>query len=208
MLRQSVLRDYVTLAGAGPGRHGTLARADAARGRAGQHQPGRGHRSRRWDIVARPVAAGQPVTWAQYLDASARRRGSPFARLADLRASLDRLAVLPTAELDRLLTETLDACSHRLDVWVTAIANALLASAARRGPAKPAQPTPAPRRRTAGWRTCARPPRRAPVTGADAAAVSRLDASRAQARCRRAARRSRAGAAARRTTAGSCTRRR
>ena len=51
---------------------------------------------------------------------------SPFARLAELRASLDRLAALPTAELDRLLTETLDACSHRLDVWASAIANALL----------------------------------------------------------------------------------
>ena len=35
---------------------------------------------------------------------------------------MDRLAALPTAELDRLLTETLDACSHRLDVWVTSLA--------------------------------------------------------------------------------------
>ena len=35
-------------------------------------------------------------------------------------------ATLSTAELDRLLTETLDACSHRLDVWATAVANAIL----------------------------------------------------------------------------------
>jgi hypothetical protein len=34
--------------------------------------------------------------------------------------------MLHTAELDRLLTETLDACSHRLDVWATAIATASL----------------------------------------------------------------------------------
>jgi hypothetical protein len=33
---------------------------------------------------------------------------------------------LSTAELDRLLTETLDACSHRLDVWVTAVATSIL----------------------------------------------------------------------------------
>jgi hypothetical protein len=34
--------------------------------------------------------------------------------------------MLPTAELDRLLTETLDCFSHRLDVWATAVANAML----------------------------------------------------------------------------------
>src|SRR5262249_48162880 len=54
---------------------------------------------------------------------------SPYSRLADLRAALDRLAVLPTAELARLLTEFLDSCSHRLDTWTTTIANALLSRA-------------------------------------------------------------------------------
>ena len=44
---------------------------------------------------------------------------------------MDRLAALPTAELDRLLTETLDTCSHRLDAWITALAT-VPASAARR----------------------------------------------------------------------------
>ena len=91
-------------------------------------------------------------------------RPPPAARiavrpLADLRASLDTLAALPTAELDRLLTETLDACSHRLDVWVSAIANSVLASQRAAQPAEGA-PTLAPGRRTAGWRTCRPAPRR------------------------------------------------
>ena len=32
------------------------------------------------------------------------------------------LAALPTAELERRFGETLDACSHRLDAWITALA--------------------------------------------------------------------------------------
>jgi hypothetical protein len=37
------------------------------------------------------------------------------------RASLRELEGLPTAELDRLFTETLDTCSHRLDPWITGL---------------------------------------------------------------------------------------
>ena len=89
---------------------------------------------------------------------------SPFARLADLRASLDRLATLPTAELDRLLTETLDACSHRLDVWVTAIEHVAAGQAARRA----SRPTGAPTLHLGGygWVENVRPPpsrRRSPA---------------------------------------------
>lgn len=50
----------------------------------------------------------------------------PFGELLDVRASLDALATLPTAELDRLLTETLDTCSHRLDPWITSLATMLM----------------------------------------------------------------------------------
>lgn len=39
------------------------------------------------------------------------------------RKSLSDLAQLPTAELDRLVAETLDVCSHRLDAWITSLAN-------------------------------------------------------------------------------------
>lgn len=79
-----------------------------------------------WEVLARPSIPNPALSWADYLFSLDPPPESPFARLADLRASLDRLAKLPTAELDRLLTETLDACSHRLDVWATAVASALL----------------------------------------------------------------------------------
>jgi hypothetical protein len=79
-----------------------------------------------WEILERPSVPNPALTWADYLVAVNPPPESPFARLADLRASLDRLANLPTAELDRLLTEFLDAGSHRLDVWASAVANALL----------------------------------------------------------------------------------
>jgi hypothetical protein len=37
------------------------------------------------------------------------------------RASLEALENLPTAELERLFTETLDLCSHRLDAWILSL---------------------------------------------------------------------------------------
>jgi hypothetical protein len=123
ILRQSVLLDYVTLA--------QFAQVDSGELEIEQTReqelvgvdtavvtP--------WQVLARPVSAGSAVTWADYLVTLQPQPGSSFERLADLRASMDRLAGLPTAELDRLLTETLDICSHRLDAWVTALATARL----------------------------------------------------------------------------------
>jgi hypothetical protein len=60
---------------------------------------------------------------------------SADARLAEYRAALTTLAGTPTAELDRLFTEALDTCSHRLDPWLTALATRRLA--ALRAPADP-----------------------------------------------------------------------
>lgn len=37
------------------------------------------------------------------------------------RAALRALMGLPTAELERLFTETLDVCSHRVDAWITSL---------------------------------------------------------------------------------------
>ena len=48
--------------------------------------------------------------------------------LADVRAALHALTGLPTAELNRLFTETLDACSHRIDAWVMSLATRRLAA--------------------------------------------------------------------------------
>ncbi len=44
-------------------------------------------------------------------------------RLREFRDHLKTLEDLPTAELERLLTETLDVCSHRLDAWITSMYN-------------------------------------------------------------------------------------
>lgn len=123
ILRQSVLLDYVTLA--------QFAQVDSGELEIEQTReqelvgvdtavvtP--------WQVLARPVSAGSAVTWADYLVTLQPQPGSSFERLADLRASMGRLAALPTAELDRLLTETLDICSHRLDAWVTGLATARL----------------------------------------------------------------------------------
>jgi hypothetical protein len=38
------------------------------------------------------------------------------------RSVLSRLETIPTAELERLFTETLDTCSHRLDAWIISLA--------------------------------------------------------------------------------------
>ncbi len=179
ILRQSVLLDYVTLAQGAQLASGELTieqtreselvsiaapAAAAASPVIEQVTP--------WDVLARPVSADQPVTWAEYLVTLQPDPGSPFGRLAELRASLDRLAVLPTAELDRLLTETLDTCSHRLDAWITALATDRLTAGLQAGPARPG---------AYGFIENLRPaPPAAAVGPAAAARVSDLDARRAR----------------------------
>jgi hypothetical protein len=46
----------------------------------------------------------------------------PASHMADVSAALGALAGLPIADLERLFTETLDACSHRFDAWITSLA--------------------------------------------------------------------------------------
>lgn len=54
-------------------------------------------------------------------------------RLREFREFLAVLENLPTAELERLLTETLDVCSHRLDAWITSMFNDRLTAMRRAG---------------------------------------------------------------------------
>lgn len=87
-----------------------------------------------WDVLDRPADARDAQkneTWGHYFVRVApppqpNQPPPSFPELNDLYTRMARLALLPTAELDRLLTETLDACSHRLDVWATSIATAIL----------------------------------------------------------------------------------
>jgi hypothetical protein len=82
----------------------------------------------RWDILNRSIhdkkdaPDDQGTSWAEYLTSSEISGNWEFHRLTFLLDNLEALAGLPTAELDRLLTETLDICSHRLDAWATLLA--------------------------------------------------------------------------------------
>ncbi len=175
ILRQSVLREYVGLAGRAQVALGTLPQAALretelvnVRQAAPSITP--------WDILARPSGVVAGRSWGEYLFQLDPPPESQFGRLGELRASLENLAALPTAELDRLLTETLDACSHRLDVWVTAIANSILQR--QRGAARAAN-TPTLHLGAYGWVESLVPGAPAPiVTGEDRAAVERLDEAR------------------------------
>lgn len=137
ILRQSVLLDYADLAtraeiAAGKLQLEQVQEAEIigvqrqAQGVQAQAQPQQLPKVSPWEVLAKPSLPNPQLSWAEYLVSLDPPPQSPFARLNELRASLDRLASLPTAELDRLFTESLDACSHRLDVWVTAIATAIL----------------------------------------------------------------------------------
>lgn len=50
------------------------------------------------------------------------------------RSALANLQPLPTAELQRLFTETLDVCSHRLDAWATSLATRRLEEMRKKNP--------------------------------------------------------------------------
>ena len=199
ILRQSMLLDYVTLAESALIRDGLLdvtqtreqelvaiatsvSTAEPPTGAGSAPQPAVGHvQVTPWEALARPVSSLDTRSWAEYLVALDPPPESEFARLAHLRESLDRLAVLPTAELDRLLTETLDICSHRLDAWVTSLATSRLAgqraATVGNGSASDA------RLRTGGYgwvenlRPAAVP---SPLSRAVAARVTELDTRRAQ----------------------------
>jgi hypothetical protein len=176
ILRQSMLLDYVTLAQTAQISSGELELAQTREPELvgiTQASPAVAAITP-WEVLARPVSTGSPETWADYLVALQPAAGSPFARLAELRASMDRLAALPTAELDRLLTETLDVCSHRLDAWITGLATARLTAQRAAGQTgllagaygfaenlRPATPG-------------------SPVTAATASSVAALDARRAR----------------------------
>jgi hypothetical protein len=126
-----------------------------------------------WEVLARPSIPNPHVSWADYLVSLDPPPQSPFAQLTELRASLERLATLSTAELDRLLTETLDACSHRLDVWATAVATAILSR-------KRAEQVGGVHLGAFGWVEEVRPAARRPaVLGLELEAVRLLDERRA-----------------------------
>jgi hypothetical protein len=169
LLRQSLLTEYYNQASGAQVKQGTLQASDAREREL--VQLGSRRVGTRWEVLDAP----EPLTkkkWSDVLhDAGT---GSPYGALVDLFASLDYLAGLPTAELDRLVTETLDVCSHRLDAGITAIATSRLRDFRTQNRLSPLLFLGG-----YGWVEGLRPATvQAEVSGAEAQAVARLDQAR------------------------------
>src|SRR5206468_821241 len=68
-----------------------------------------------WNRLSEPVpGVTDSVALGDYLYAG-------FPATDDYRATLRQLGKLPTRELERLMTETLDTSSHRIDAWITSL---------------------------------------------------------------------------------------
>ena len=76
-----------------------------------------------WQRMATVV----PAISSKFLaDAALSERAAFNTAMTSYQEALGVLQKLPTAELDRLLTETLDVCSHRIDAWITGLYSARL----------------------------------------------------------------------------------
>ncbi|KAB2916132.1 MAG: hypothetical protein F9K23_08460 [Bacteroidetes bacterium] len=70
----------------------------------------------KWKVLS-DTSIMPPLSMAKNLD------NSPTADISKVRADLEYLANLPSAEVDLLLRQHLDLCSYRLDAWQTGMAN-------------------------------------------------------------------------------------
>ncbi len=76
-----------------------------------------------WQRMATVV----PAISSKFLaDAVLSERAAFNVDMTSYQEALGVLQKLPTAELERLLTETLDVCSHRIDAWITGLYSARL----------------------------------------------------------------------------------
>jgi hypothetical protein len=76
-----------------------------------------------WQRMATVVPA---ISSKFIADAALSERAAFNVDMTSYREALGVLQKLPTAELERLLTETLDVCSHRIDAWITGLYSARL----------------------------------------------------------------------------------
>ncbi|MFM0330093.1 hypothetical protein [Paraburkholderia strydomiana] len=172
LLRQSLLREYADIASRREIADGRLT-FEAAREPELVNVAQLAPTTTALNVLARPMPDHPTLTWAEFLVQVDATPSSPYARLGELRDSLTRLASLPTAELDRLFTETLDLCSHRLDAWLTGVVTAILQRTRLQAPT-------GLHVGAYGWVENVRPASpRQPITGIELEAVARLDASRA-----------------------------
>ncbi len=75
-----------------------------------------------WRHLAETTVAGRPMADVLYQAARAANPPVEAVPLAAVIAALRRLAAAPPASVHRLLAETLDLSSHRLDAWLTSVA--------------------------------------------------------------------------------------
>jgi hypothetical protein len=76
-----------------------------------------------WQRMATVVPA---ISTKFIADAALSERAAFNVDMTSYQGALGVLQKLPTAELDRLLTETMDVCSHRIDAWITGLYSARL----------------------------------------------------------------------------------
>ena len=88
-----------------------------------------------WDRLQMQVPASAGSTTKVPLWQFLSGQAAFAALITEVRRSLGYLSRLPTAELDRLVSETLDLCSHRVDSWVSSLATRRLQTEMR--PANP-----------------------------------------------------------------------
>ncbi|MER5627892.1 hypothetical protein ABT061_43405 [Streptosporangium sp. NPDC002544] len=75
-----------------------------------------------WRHLSTATLGGQPVTDLIYRAAHREQPPPEVLGVADCLAALSRLADRPAGEVARLAAGVLDAASHRLDAWITAVA--------------------------------------------------------------------------------------
>jgi hypothetical protein len=100
-----------------------------------REHPTQGARPTVWEALEHQLPGTEKaISIGDHIAVQASARAPGFSHLSELLDALDALAGLPTAELERLFTETLDTFSHRLDTWITSLA---VERERRRRPAQP-----------------------------------------------------------------------
>lgn len=125
LLRHAALRQYVDIAGHVALQHGEIQASERRDRELVDLTTARSVTGVR--LLARPVPGGAAApSLKAWLDDASSSTDPATAELREMEGALAELASVPTAELDRLLRETLDTASHRLDAWVTSLAGLAL----------------------------------------------------------------------------------
>lgn len=121
LVRHGLLLEYVGVLRGGPGREEELVGIDEFDD----------------NLSSDPLSDPRPFTpWDRLAFGTGRwlDEKSQTPNLSAFRGALGMLARLPVRTLERLLAETLDLCSYRLDAWATSIASRRLKAVRRRQP--------------------------------------------------------------------------